>query len=223
MSTENPEIENALNTDSQDDNGDYTMEASDSVKTPWIFKNIGFGLTILLTSLIAMWATITIIVERAILLENPDYITSCDLNPWLSCGQVMKSWQAGTFGFPNTYIGIVGFTILITVAMSILASAQFKKWYWLTMNFGQLFAIGFSAWLWYSAVYSIGTLCLYCMIVWFMVTIQFAMITGRNIHYYTHGSLSKNIVYYVAPFVVLVAIAVIASILLQFGTKILMF
>lgn len=192
-------------------------------KSPWVFTRWGFGLTILFTSLIAMWATLTIVIERSILENDSSYTTSCDINPWLSCGQVMQSWQAMTFGFPNTYIGIVGFSVLITVAMSILAGADFKKWYWITMNIGQAAAFAFCIWLWYSAVYSIGTLCLYCMVVWLMVTIQIAVITARNVYEYTKGTSSSYASTLILPFIVLIVVIVAASVIAQFGTGILGF
>lgn len=195
---------------------------SEAQDTPWIMKRVPFALTLLVTALIAMWATLTIIIERSQLMNGEIAKTSCDINPWLSCGTVMKSWQAMTFGFPNTYIGVVGFSVLITVAMSLLAGAQFKKWYWIAMNVGQLAAFGFSVWLWYSAVYEIGTLCLYCMIVWLMVIIQLALITTRNLHHFsTSKKVRDNAPIFMWPFVVLVAAGVIVSILTQFGLGVL--
>lgn len=184
----------------------------------------GFAAMLLITSLIAITATIIIIVERSILAVNPDHRTSCDLNPWMSCGKVMQSWQAGTFGFPNTYIGIVGFSVLITVAVSLFAGARFARWYWLLMNLGILAGLGFAGWLWYAAVYQINTLCLYCMIVWAMVIVQAVMTTSANIQ---NGIIpasegmrekARDLAW---PVVVLLYLAVFASIVLHFGLGVL--
>ena len=150
----------------------------------WYARPAGMAWTLLVTSLVALAATIVIIVERSILAADPGHRTSCDLNPWVSCGRVMQSWQAMTFGFPNTYIGIVAFSVLITVAVSLLAGARFARWYWLLMNVGILAGFAFCVWLWYSAVYSIGTLCLYCMIVWAAMIPLFILLTVRNL---AHG------------------------------------
>ena len=38
----------------------------------------------------------------------------------------MQSWQASLFGFSNQFIGIVGFTIVITIAMAIFGGARFR-------------------------------------------------------------------------------------------------
>lgn len=180
----------------------------------------GFATMLLVTSLIAIAATIVIIVERSILAVDPDHRTSCDLNPWMSCGKVMQSWQAGTFGFPNTYIGVVGFSVLITVAVSLFAGARFARWFWLLMNLGILAGLGFAAWLWYAAVYDINTLCLYCMIVWAMMAPMLVLLTVRNLQ---HGvipaspRLRQIAADWAWPVIALLYVAVIGSILLRFG------
>lgn len=184
----------------------------------------GFAWMLLITSLIAIAATIIIIVERSILAVDPNHRTSCDLNPWMSCGKVMQSWQAGTFGFPNTYIGVVGFSVLITVAVSLFAGARFARWYWLLMNLGILAGLGFAVWLWYAAVYQINTLCLYCMIVWAMVIIQAVMTTSANIQngiIPASEGLRAKARDFAWPVVVLLYLAVVASIVLHFGLGVL--
>lgn len=184
----------------------------------------GFAAMLLITSLIAVAATIIIIVERSILAVDPNHRTSCDLNPWMSCGKVMQSWQAGTFGFPNTYVGVVGFSVLITVAVSLFAGARFARWYWLLMNLGILAGLGFAGWLWYAAVYQINTLCLYCMIVWAMVIVQAVMTTSANIQngiIPASEGLRDKARDFAWPVVVLIYLAVFASIVLHFGLGVL--
>ena len=186
----------------------------------------GFAAMLLITSLIAIAATIIIIVERSILAADPTHRTSCDLNPWMSCGKVMQSWQAGTFGFPNTYIGVVGFSVLITVAVALFAGARFARWFWLLMNLGILAGLGFAAWLWYAAVYDINTLCLYCMIVWAMVIIQAVMTTSANIQngiIPASPGLREKARDFAWPVVVLLYLAVFTSIVLHFGLGVLGF
>ncbi|TFH98337.1 vitamin K epoxide reductase family protein [Micrococcus lylae] len=184
----------------------------------------GVAAMLLITSLVALAATIIIIVERALLAVDPNHRTSCDLNPWMSCGKVMQSWQAGTFGFPNTYVGIVGFSVLITVAVSLFSGARFARWYWLLMNLGILAGLGFAVWLWYAAVYQINTLCLYCMIVWAMVIIQAVMVTSATIQnglIPASEGLRSRAREFAWPVVVLLYLAVAASIVLRFGLGVL--
>ncbi len=99
-------------------------------------------------------------------LANPSYNPECNLNPIFSCTSVTSSSQAKTFGFPNPYLGIIGYSVMATIGAGLLAGARFKKWFWLSALGGMLFALLFVHWLIFSALYSIGSLCLYCMVVW---------------------------------------------------------
>lgn len=137
--------------------------------------------TLLITGAGAWLASGKLVLERLELMKNPDYIASCDINPWLSCGRIMKSWQAALFGFPNPLIGIVGFGIVITIAMALLAGARFQRWFWICLQIGLGLALIMLGFLYYSAVFVIGALCLYCMIVWFFAVPMFFYTLRRNI------------------------------------------
>ena len=78
----------------------------------------------------------------------------------------MKSQQAEAFGFPNPMLGLVTYAIIIGVGMSLLAGARFPRWYWLTMNAGMLFGVGFCTWLMIQSLYEINALCLWCCLAW---------------------------------------------------------
>ena len=100
------------------------------------------------------------------LLANPGYNPECNLNPIFSCTSVTNSVQAKAFGFPNPYLGMIGYAAMATVGAAMLAGARFKRWFWLSVLAGLTFAVLFIHWLIYQALYSIGALCLYCMVVW---------------------------------------------------------
>lgn len=116
--------------------------------------------------LIALTSTFLLTLEKFKVLANSDYIASCDINLLISCGTVMKSAQAAVFGFPNQLIGLIGFSIVITIGVASLAGAKFKDWFWRGYLAGMIFAISFVHWLFYQAVFKIGALCPHCMIVW---------------------------------------------------------
>ncbi len=62
---------------------------------------IPFGIMLVATGAIGWVAAGILILEKLELYRNPDHVTSCDINPWVSCGQVMETWQSELFGFPN--------------------------------------------------------------------------------------------------------------------------
>jgi uncharacterized membrane protein len=115
------------------------------------------------------------------LLENPHFVPSCNLNPVISCGSVMSSQQGAAFGFPNPFIGLAAFAVLITIGMGILAGAKFKRWFWLGLEAGTLFGIGFVHWLFFESVYRIHALCPYCMAVWVVTITTFWYVTQYNL------------------------------------------
>lgn len=149
---------------------------------PWWARDRGFGLFTIITGFIAWVAAGILVLERIELYKNPDYVTSCDVNPWISCGTVMKTEQAGIFGFPNPFFGIVCFAVVVTIGFTLLAGAtKLQRWFWICFQLGVTAALGLVIWFWYQALYEINALCLYCMVVWTMVIPLFVFTTGRNV------------------------------------------
>lgn len=115
------------------------------------------------------------------MLADPNYIPSCSLNPILSCGTVMNSWQASVFGPPNAYIGATAFAILIIIGIVALFGVRFPRWFWLGLQLGVLFGIAFISWLMFQSIFSIEKLCLYCIVVWIAMIPLFVGITLFNL------------------------------------------
>ncbi len=105
-------------------------------------------------------------VEKINLLKNPGIQLNCDLNPIVACGPVINTPQASAFGFANPVIGLVGFAVVVTIGAALLAGATFKRWFWLGLQAGTVFGIGFVTWLQYQSIFNIGALCPFCMVVW---------------------------------------------------------
>ncbi|MCO4254468.1 vitamin K epoxide reductase family protein [Pseudarthrobacter sp. HLT1-5] len=139
------------------------------------------GLLMVITGVIGWIASGILVLEKLEALRDPNHITSCDINPWVSCGDVMKTWQSSLFGFPNMFIGIVAFAVIITTGMALLSGANFARWYWIGLQTGVTLGMVFVGWLWSQALYAIGILCPYCMVVWAMMIPLFIWVTIRNI------------------------------------------
>ena len=93
----------------------------------------------------------------------------------------MQSEQAAAFGFPNPMLGLVAYSAVICVGVSLLAGATFPRWYWLTFNAGTLFGVGFCAWLTFQSLYRINALCLWCCLVWAATIVMFWYVTSFNV------------------------------------------
>jgi uncharacterized membrane protein len=151
----------------------------------WIFGvMLAFGITGLI-------ASFTLAVEEFHLLKNPDTILSCSFNLVVNCATVMKTPQAAAFGFPNMFIGLMGFPIVITIALLGLSQVKFPKWFLIGANIGYVFWTLFAYWLFFNSVYIIQVLCPWCLIVTFSMTMLAATITHYNLKANTFGFSKK--------------------------------
>ena len=136
---------------------------------------------LIISGLIGIIAAFAISYDQIKILQNPNYRPICDINPIISCGNVMESKEGSAFGFPNPYIGLAAFGVLLTIGMALLAGAKFKRWFWLGLEAGTIFGIGFIHWLFFESVYRIHALCPYCMAVWVITITSFWYVTLYNI------------------------------------------
>ncbi|KOG29131.1 vitamin K epoxide reductase family protein [Streptomyces resistomycificus] len=138
----------------------------------------GLALLLVVTGAAGLLASWVITLDKFKLLEDPDFTPGCSLNPVVSCGSVMKSDQAEVFGFPNPMLGLVAYGIVVCVGMSLLAGAAFPRWYWLTLDAGCLFGVGFVSWLQFESLYRINALCLWCCLAWIATILVFWYVTS---------------------------------------------
>jgi len=131
--------------------------------------------------ILGLIASAVLIYDNNKIVANPNYIPSCNLNPILACGSVIKAPESQAFGIPNPYVGLVAFPVLITTGIAILAGAKLKRWYWLGLQAGSIFGLGFIGWLFFESVYKIHALCPYCMGVWVIIITTFWYLTLYNL------------------------------------------
>jgi uncharacterized membrane protein len=156
----------------------------DTHAVPTLVRAKPFAWFLLIAGAIGWIASATLVLERLSLYANPNAKVSCDVNTWISCGDVMKTSQAAIFGFPNPFIGIVAFAVVITTAVALLAGAELARWYWIGLQAGITAGIVLICWFFTQAVYVLAILCPYCMVVWAAMIPLFIWITVRNL---AHG------------------------------------
>lgn len=119
--------------------------------------------------------------EKFKLLEDPSYHPICAINPIISCGSVMQSGQAATFGFPNPFIGLVAFGAVAAIGAALLAGGVFKRWFWLGLEAGSFLGMLFVHYLFFESVYRIHALCPFCIVTWIATITAFWYVTLYNI------------------------------------------
>jgi uncharacterized membrane protein len=186
---------------------------------PVLTRSRPFGALLLITGAVSWIAGFALMLDRIELYVNPNATVSCDLNPWVSCGAVMKTHQAELFGFPNPLIGVFAFAVIITVGMALLSGARFGRWFWIGLQTGVTLGFIMIVWLWSQALYAIGILCPYCMIVWAMMIPMFVFVTLRNFVAGTirvPASVTRFLTAWAWVIVGLLYLGVIASIFFRF-------
>lgn len=126
-------------------------------------------------------AAFQLTLEKVRVLADSAYVPACDLNPVLSCGSVIVTPQAEVFGFPNPVMGLAGFTVVITLGVLLVGGVAMPRWVWIGLNAGALLGFGFVQWLIWQSLYTIGSLCPWCMVVWTVTAPIFVWVTAANL------------------------------------------
>ena len=124
-------------------------------------------------AVVGLLASSIILVEKFLLLSDPNHQSSCSFDQVISCSPVMNSPQASVFfGIPNMLFGVAGFTAL-AVFFGLALFVTVPAWSrWVALA-GSTFALVFSFWLATQALFVIGAICLYCVVVWVSSTVVF--------------------------------------------------
>lgn len=149
---------------------------------------------LLVGGLLGEAAALILSVEKYRLAVDPDYITSCDLNPVVSCGSIMTTPQAAAFGIPNSLLGVAGFAVVATVGAALLAGARTAGWFWAGLQAGVTAGLLFVLWLIGQSLYVIGALCPYCMVVWIVTATVFWYVTLASLHRWAWSARSRAVV-----------------------------
>ncbi|GGP34099.1 vitamin K epoxide reductase family protein [Streptomyces abikoensis] len=139
---------------------------------------------LVVTGALGLLASFVITVGKFRLLEDPGFQPSCSIDSVLSCTNVMSSPQASVFGFANPLLGLAGYAGVTLIGFGLLAGARYRRWYWIGLNLGTLLGSAFCMWLMTQALYSIGALCLWCMLAW---AATIAMFWCTTLHNLRHG------------------------------------
>lgn len=184
------------------------------------------ALLLVITGAIGELASFILAVDKVQLLqdkiEGKEPHFACDLSAWVSCSDVMASKQSAAFGFPNAYIGIVGFAVVVTLGVMWLSGAPVRGWIWAGLQAGTVFGISFVTWLQHETLYEIGALCPYCMVVWAMMIPLFVGVTAHSLRLWAPGSaVTRFVSNWTVLIVALWYVAIGAAIWFEFGTRVL--
>jgi uncharacterized membrane protein len=136
---------------------------------------------LILAGIIGCIASFVLTYDKIHVLQNANYEPSCNINPILSCGSVMKTEQASLFGVPNTVFGLVAYSMLFTFGVLLAGGAKVKKWVWLGAQLAAIAGVIFMHYLFFQGVYRLNAICPWCFVVWMITIPTFWYITLYNL------------------------------------------
>ncbi len=141
----------------------------------WIYS------TMLVSSCLSLLASFVLSVDAIALARDPSANLACNINARISCGTVGNSWQAHLFGFPNAFLGLLAEPVVITIAVASLSKVRFPRGFMMAAQVVYTLGVVFAYWLFLQAVYVIGALCPWCLLVTLSTTLVFTSITHVNL------------------------------------------
>lgn len=153
----------------------FGESTSDRHSDKWLFG------TMLACGIVGLIAAFALSVERVQQLIDPNAQLACNFNLIFNCGTVMQTWQAKVFGFPNSFIGLMAYPVVITVAVAGLAGVRFPRKFMLTAQIFYGLGLIFAYWLFFQSVFVIQALCPWCLLVTVSTTLLFDALLRYNL------------------------------------------
>lgn len=137
--------------------------------------------TMLVSACLSLIASFVLSIDAVRLAADPQTALACNINSVISCGTVATSWQASLLGFPNAFLGLAAEPVVITIAVAGLGGVRFPHWFMFSAQLVYTIGVIFAYWLFYQAMFHIGALCPWCLLVTVSTTLVFATLTHVNI------------------------------------------
>lgn len=122
-------------------------------------------LTMLVSSILSMTASLVLSIDAIKLAQNPDASLACNINAVVSCGKVGVSWQSNLLGFPNAFLGLICEAVVITIAIAGLSGVKFPKRFMRVALSVYGLGLLFAFWLLSQSYLVIKAFCPWCLLV----------------------------------------------------------
>ncbi|WP_253867251.1 vitamin K epoxide reductase family protein [Promicromonospora umidemergens] len=124
------------------------------------------GLLLVVLGGIGFVASFALAWEKYLAFVDPDRTASCTVNLFVTCSAAMDSWQGALLGFPNPYIGVAAFPVVVTTGVMLLLGTRLPRWYWTSLLAATVLGQALIFFLMWTSFEVIVALCPYCMVVW---------------------------------------------------------
>lgn len=149
------------------------------------FPHFNHALGLLFVSISGFYSAFIISWERLQLLLNPLYTPGCSINIWIDCGKVMQSTYATMFGFPNSWLGLIGWPMAWLTVIYLLMHKEINQAFIRLCMFITIPAVIIS-YIWtYLAFFEIGAVCPWCILSCISATIVMLVLVDLNARHQT--------------------------------------
>jgi uncharacterized membrane protein len=146
----------------------------------YLKNNYPHNLILLIFSITGFWAAFTISYEKFMILTNPLYTPGCSINAWIDCGKVMNSQYATMFGFPNSWLGLMGWPMAWLTVLYLTTHKLLSRSFMLIALSITVPAVIIS-YIWtYLAFFEIGAVCPWCILSCVSATLASATLVDLN-------------------------------------------
>ena len=198
----------------------YFMHKDKNIRdNRWIFTSMLVGATI---SLIAAFI---LSVDAFELAKNPNVALSCSINAIVNCATVAKTSYSSIFGFPNSFLGLISESVVITVAIAGLAGVKFPRKFMFVAQVFYTLGFLFAYYLFFIGLFIIQAVCPWCLLVTLSTTGVFFSMTRYNIredNLFLPKKLSKKLKGFIEKdydklTLALIVFAVLATLVIKYG------
>lgn len=136
-----------------------------------------YSIPLALFGMIGLLAAFMVSLDTLYLAANPDYVPPCSVNSFVSCTPVMQSSYATMFGFPNPWIGLMGWPLSIFFALYLGSHRTYSKTFvwvcWIPVAAAVILSY---IWL-FITFFLIEAICLWYVLSALMTTLYFSLFT----------------------------------------------
>jgi uncharacterized membrane protein len=205
------------------------VEASQFESTDWLEEDDGresllLSVWLLVASAVGLYAAASLVLDKISywtqLAHGQSPVLGCNLNPIVGCGNVINTSQASIFwNLPNPVIGVVAWSALAALAITLITQRRLPDWFWIGLQVGVLGGIVMVSWLQSQTIFKLNALCPWCMVTWAVMIPTFWVVTTRNLRRWWPSLVTRKLSEHVVLPIVLHYAILMLIIWNHFGSK----
>lgn len=103
------------------------------------------------------------LLDKLELLKNSHAVLSCNLNSVFSCSNILNAAQSSIFGFPNSLMCLILFTVMLIAGLVGLGKTSIARGLRFVFQFLAFFMMSFGLWYLWESIFRVSALCIFCV------------------------------------------------------------